>query len=75
MRYSWYGQMSPGQILLGQMSLLQIESVQDGPNNIYLKFGQNGASNSWDIADIEFPVGGGGWWVGGVKSFSCKTQT
>ena len=47
------------------MSLLQIESVQDGPNNIYLKFGQNGASDSWDIADIEFWVvcgGGGGWW-------------
>ena len=28
-----------------------------------LKFGQNRMSKSQDIADIEFPVvGGGGWW-------------
>ena len=43
--------------------------------NLPLKFGQNRASDSCDIADIEFRVvvvGGGG---GGVKSFSCKTQT
>ena len=59
-------------MLLGQMSPLQIESVQDGPNNLSLKFGQNGASDSWDIADIEFLVVCGG---GGVKSFYCKTLT
>ena len=32
------------------------------------KFGNNRVGNSWDIADIEFPVGGG------VKSFACHTQ-
>ena len=31
-----------------------------GPN-LNLKFGQNRVGNSWDIADVEFPVGGGGW--------------
>ena len=61
--------MSPGQILPEQMSLLQFKSVQDGPRNLCLKFGQNRVSNSWDIGDNEFSV------VGGVKSFSCKTQT
>ena len=63
--------MSLGQMLPGQMSPLQLESVYDGPSNLSLKFGQNRASNSWDIADIEFVVVVGG----GVKSFSCKTQT
>ena len=66
-------------MLSGQMLLWQLESVQDSPMNLCLKFGQNRVSNSWDIADVEFSVGG--WWVvgggggGGVKSFSCKTQT
>ena len=56
-----------------------MESVLDIPRNLPLKFGENRASNSWDIADIEFRVvvvvvvvvvvGGG------VKSSSCKTQT
>ena len=46
--------MSPGQMLPGQISLWQLESVQDGPRNLTLKFGQNRVSNSWDIADIEF---------------------
>ena len=64
------GQMLPGQMLPGQM--LQLESVQDVPRNLPLKFGSNRFSNGWDIADIEFMVGGGG---GGVKSFSRKTQT
>ena len=50
--------MSPGQMLPGQMSLWQLESVQDGPRNLPLKFGQNRVSNSWDIADIEFLWGG-----------------
>ena len=47
------------------MSPLQLESVQDGPRNLS-KFGENRASHSWDIPDIEFLVVGGG---GGVKSF------
>ena len=41
-----------------------MESVQDGPRNLRLKFCQNWFSNSRDIADIEFVVvggGGGGW--------------
>ena len=51
------------------MSALQLESVQEDPRNLPLKFGQNRASNSWDIANYEFMVGGGGvklsWgWVG-----------
>ena len=40
------------------------------PRNLHLKFGQNWVSNNWEIADIEFRVGGGG----GVNSFSCQTQ-
>ena len=45
------GQMSPGQILPEQMSMspFQLKSVQDGPRNLSLKFGQNWVSNSWDI--------------------------
>ena len=58
----WYGQMSPGQMLPGQMSSCQLEYVQDRPRNLPLKFDQNQASNSWDIADIEFAVGGWWWW-------------
>ena len=54
-------------MLPGQMSLWQLTSVKDGPRNLSLKFGQNRATNSWDITDIEFAVvvvvvvvGGGG---------------
>ena len=51
-------------LLPGEMSLWQVESVQDGSRNLTLEFGQNWISNSWDIADIEFDmefvVGGGG---------------
>ena len=61
-------------MLAGQMSPWQLESVLDGPRNLPLKFGQNRASKSWDIADIEFVVGGGGG-GGCAKSFSGKTQT
>ena len=64
--------MTPGQMLPGQMSLWQLVSVKEGPRSLPLKFGQNWVSNIWDIADIEFMMVGGG---GGVKSFSCKTQT
>ena len=69
-----YGQ-SPGQMSPGQMSSWQFKFVQYGPRILPLNFGQNRASNSCDIADIEFAVvgGGGGWWC--AKSFSCKTQT
>ena len=42
------------------MSPWQLESVQGGPRNLPLKFGQNRVNNSWDIADIEFVWGG---WV------------
>ena len=56
LRYSWYGQMSPGQILPGQMSPLQLKSVLDGPRNLSLKVGQNLVINSWNIADIKFVV-------------------
>ena len=37
----------------GQMSLWQLESVQDGPGNQPLKFGQNRIRASWDIADFD----------------------
>ena len=63
--------MSTGQMLPGQMSPWQLGCVKDGPRNLRLKFGQNRVSNSWDIADVEFPVGGGG----GVKPFLRKTQS
>ena len=57
-----------------------MESVQDGPRNLRLKFCQNWFSNSRDIADIEFVVvvvvvgGGGGGGGGCAKSFSCQTK-
>ena len=35
------GHMSPGQLLPEQMSLLQLETVLDGPRNLSLKFGPN----------------------------------
>ena len=38
LRYSWYGQMLPGQMLLGQMSPWQLASVKDGPMSLPLKF-------------------------------------
>ena len=60
--------MSPGQMLPGQMSPWQLVCVKDGPRNQSLKFGQNRASISRDIADIEFVVGGGGGGGGGVQS-------
>ena len=56
--------MFPGQMLPGQMSLWKLASDRYGPRNLSLKFGQNQATNSWDIADVEFQVvvvvGGGG---------------
>ena len=67
-------------MLRGQMSPWQLGSVKDGPKNLPLKFGQNRASNSWDIAYIEFSGGGSTAYIEVpqhicVKSFSCKTQT
>ena len=53
LRYSWYGQMLQGQMLLEQMSLWQLKYVQIGPGNLPLQFGQSRASNSWDIADMD----------------------
>ena len=52
-------------MLLGQMSLLHLEYVLDSPRYMSLKFGQNQESNSSDITDIEFVLGGVGW-GGGV---------
>ena len=43
-----YDIMSRGQMLPGKMSLWQLPSDKDGPSNL--------PSNSWDIADIEFPL-------------------
>ena len=40
-------------MLHGQMSSLLLESVQDD-GTFLLEFGQNQASNSWKIAEIEF---------------------
>ena len=54
--------MSPGQMLISQMSLLLSESVLDFPRKLPFKFHQNRVSNSGDIADIEF------LWVGGIQS-------
>ena len=73
----WHGQMSSGQMLPRQMSPWQLASVKEGLRNLLLlKFGQNRVSNSWDIADVKFRVGGGGggggWWS--AQSFSCQTQ-
>ena len=47
-------------MLREQMSPLQLKSILEVPRNVPLKFGQNRASNSRDIADIEFSVVGGG---------------
>ena len=62
--------MSPEQMLPGQMSPWQLESVLDVPRSLPLRFRQNWVSNRWDIGDVEF------LWVGGwfAKSFSCLTQ-
>ena len=44
-----YGQLSPGQMLLGQMSPCQLESVQNVHRNLPSTFHQNRVSTSWDI--------------------------
>ena len=56
--------MSQGQILRGQMSPWQLESVLNVHRNLPLKFHQNWVSNSRDNADVRFVW----WWWGGV----CK---
>ena len=40
-------------LVLILVSLWQLEYVVDVPSNLPLKFGQNGVSNSWDIADMD----------------------
>ena len=52
-RYLWYGQMSPAQMLFEQMSPWQLAYVKDGPRNLLLKFGQKQLSTSWDIPDMD----------------------
>ena len=56
--------MSRGQMLRGQMSPWQLESVLNIHRKLPLKFHQNRVSNSWDIADIDFLW----WWWWGVQS-------
>ena len=48
--------MSPEQMLPGQMSLWQLESVLDVPRNLPLKFHQKRVANNWDIADIDIDI-------------------
>ena len=60
--------MSRGQMLRGQMSPWQLESVLNVHRNLPLKFHQNRVSNSWDIADIEFV------WVGGVGGWGLHSH-
>ena len=50
--------MSPVHMLPGQISPLQLESVEDGPRTLPLKFGQNWVS-IWLHLNPE------GWWVAG----------
>ena len=66
--------MSRGQMLHGQLSPWQLESVLNVHRNLPLKFHQNRVSNSWDIANIEFLWWGGVGWVGFAESFSLQTQ-
>ena len=40
-RYCWYRQISPEQMLQGQMSSWRTAYSKDGPRNIPLRFGQN----------------------------------
>ena len=57
-------------MLPGQMSPWWLESVLDVSKNLALKFGKSRASNSWEIADIEFVCV-----VVGVKShFNLKPK-
>ena len=67
--YQWYGQMLPG-----QMSPWQLQSLLDLQGNLPLKFHQNRVSNSWYIADIELVWFGWvvwwGGWVGVLTIFS-----
>ena len=67
--------MLSGQILPGQMSPWQLESVLDVPRNLPVKFHQNRVSNSWDIAGIEFAVLGGGLLLGQanlIRRIACS---
>ena len=64
--------MSQVQMLPGQMSPLQLESVQCSPINLSLKFGQNRAVTAEILLTLSLVWVLGG---GGVKSFSYKTQT
>ena len=52
--------------------VLAVENVQYGPRNLPFKFGQSRASNSWDIADIEFLVGR--WVVVGFKAYCVYNE-
>ena len=51
--YCWYGQISPEQMLPGQMSWWHLKSVVYLPMTLCLKFDPSRASTSWDIADMD----------------------
>ena len=51
--YLIWSQMSLEQMLPWQMSSWHLASVEDGPRNLSLKFGQNLISNRWDIPDMD----------------------
>ena len=44
---------SPGHMLSGQMPSWQLESAQDRPRNLLLKFDQNQVNNSGDFLDMD----------------------
>ena len=48
--------MSPGQMLPGQKSQWQLESVVDVPRALCLKFDQNQVIDSWDNVVVVFVV-------------------
>ena len=63
--------MLPGQILPGQMSPWQLESLLDVSRNLPVKFHQNRVSNSWDIPiPILSQVEKGTKTLSNVQSFS-----
>ena len=53
LRYSWYGQMSPTQMLTGQILPYWLASVKKIFQNIKLKFDQHWVIDSWDIPDMD----------------------
>ena len=63
------------EIFFGWNFLGEQKSVQNGPRDLRLKFGQNWVSNSWDITDIEFLWVGWGGVVGIYSHFRVQPPT